>query len=212
MALTIYGSPRSRTMRVLWMATELGLEYTHVPLEFDDPRLKQADFLRINPAGAVPAIVDDGFALAESLAINLYLAKKYGTAGATPLYPSTLAGEAEVWRWSLWVQAHLEPWVQRDALLAGLREASHHAQTAIDAGLRRLDRALAERHWLVGEHFDVADLNVAAVLSPSRTQSLDLRPYEHVVAWLSRCQGRPAALATRRRFQAPADPSGRGTT
>ncbi|MEY2934027.1 MAG: Disulfide-bond oxidoreductase YfcG [Pseudomonadota bacterium] len=189
-------------MRVLWMATELGLEYTHVPLEFDDPRLKQPDFLRINPAGAVPAIVDEGFALAESLAINLYLAKKYGAAGATPLYPSTLPGEAEVWRWSLWAQGHLEPWVQRDALLAGLREASHHAQTAIDAALRRLDAALTERHWLVGDHFDAADLNVAAVLSPSRTQSLDLRPYEHVSAWLSRCHGRPAVLATRRRFQA----------
>jgi glutathione S-transferase len=202
MALTIYGSPRSRTMRVLWMAMELGLEYTHVPLAFDDPQLKQPDFLRINPAGAVPALVDDGFALAESLAINLYLAKKYGTASSTPLYPNTLQGEADVWRWSLWVQGHLEPWVQRDSLLAGLREASHHAQTAIDAALHRLDGVLAERHWLVGDHFNVADLNVAAVLSPSRVQSLDLRPYEHVGTWLARCYGRPAAVATRRRFQA----------
>ena len=132
-------------MRVLWMATELGLEYTHVPLAFNDPCLKQPDFLRINPAGAVPALVDDGFALAESLAINLYLAKRYGIAGPTPLYPSTLQGEADVWRWSLWVQGHLEPWVQRDALLEGLREVSHHAQSAIKAGLRRLDGALAER-------------------------------------------------------------------
>ncbi len=87
MALTIYGSPRSRTMRVLWMAMELGLEYTHVPLAFDDPRLKEPDFLRINPAGAVPALMDDGFVLAESLAINLYLAKKYGTAGRRPSIP-----------------------------------------------------------------------------------------------------------------------------
>lgn len=205
MALTIYGSPRSRTMRVLWMAAELGLEYTHVPLAFDDPRLKQADFLRINPAGAVPAIVDDGFALAESLAINLYLAKKYGTGGSTPLYPGTPEGEAEVWRWSLWVQGHLEPWVQRDALLAGLREVSHHARAAIDAALHRLDGALADRHWLVGDHFDVADLNVAAVLSPSRVQGVDLRPYEHVRTWLARCYGRPAAVATRRRFQAGGD-------
>jgi glutathione S-transferase len=201
MAITIYGSPRSRTMRVLWMAMELGLEYTHVPLAFDDPRLKQPDFLRINPAGAVPAIVDDGFALAESLAINIYLAKKYGAAGLTPLYPSTLQGEAEVWRWSLWVQGHLEPWVQRDALLAGLREASHHARTAIEAALHRLDEALANRHWLVGDHFDAADLNVAAVLSPSRAQSVDLQPYGHVRTWLARCYGRPAAMATRRRFQ-----------
>ena len=75
MALTIYGSPRSRTMRVLWMAAELGLKYTHVPLEFDDPSLKQPEFLRLNVAGAIPTIVDDGVAVSESLAINLYLAK-----------------------------------------------------------------------------------------------------------------------------------------
>lgn len=81
MALVIYGSPRSRTLRVLWMAAELGLEYEHVPLAFDDPALKQPAFLRINPAGAIPAIVDDGFALSESLAINLYLAKRSGAHG-----------------------------------------------------------------------------------------------------------------------------------
>ena len=75
MTLTIYGSPRSRTMRVLWAAAELGLDYVHVPVPFDDPQLKSAGFLRLNPAGAVPTIVDDGFALSESLAINLYLAK-----------------------------------------------------------------------------------------------------------------------------------------
>ena len=87
MTLTIYGSPRSRTMRTLWVAAELGLDYSHVPLAFDDPALKSPEFRRVNPAGAVPAIVDDGFALSESLAINLYLAKKYGSSGAEPLYP-----------------------------------------------------------------------------------------------------------------------------
>jgi glutathione S-transferase len=57
MALTIYGSPYSRTLRVLWAAAELGVSYEHVPLSFDDPALKQADFLRISPSGAIPAIV-----------------------------------------------------------------------------------------------------------------------------------------------------------
>ena len=60
MALTIYGTPRSRTMRVLWLAEELGLQYEHRPLGWDDPFLKTDDFLRLNPAGAIPTIVDDG--------------------------------------------------------------------------------------------------------------------------------------------------------
>ena len=198
MGLTIYGSPRSRTMRVLWAAAELGLTFTHVPLAFDDPALKEAAFLRLNPAGAVPTIVDDGFAVAESLAINLYLAKKYGSGG---LYPAGLRAEAEVWRWTLWVQGHLEPWVQQDALLADMRAAVWpHAQVAIATALGVLDRVLCGRVWLVGDAFSVADLNVAAVLSPSRAQHLDFTAFPHLAAWLARCYTRPAAVETRRRF------------
>jgi len=54
MALVIHGSSRSRTMRVLWMAAELGLDYEHDPIAFDDPALKSAAFLALNPAGAIP--------------------------------------------------------------------------------------------------------------------------------------------------------------
>lgn len=189
-------------MRVLWAAAELGLDYDHVPLAFDDPALKQPDFLAINPAGAVPAIVDDGFALAESLAINLYLAKKYGSEGPEALYPATPEGEAQVWRWSLWAQAHLEPWVQRDRLLADLRAAiGHNAQGVARPALDLLDGRLAAHGWLVGDRFTVGDLNVAAVLSPSRAAELDLSEHVHVRDWLARCYGRPAAVATRRRYQ-----------
>jgi len=202
MGLTIYGSPRSRTMRVLWTANKLGLQYEHVPLAFDDPALETPEFLRINPAAAVPVVLDDGFALSESLAINLYLAKKYGRAGSEALYPATLEGEAAVWRWSLWAQAHLEPWVQRDALLEGLRTViGDHARPNIEAALATLDSELSQRPWLVGDHFTVGDLNVAAVLSPSRAAHIDFGAYGHVRNWLSRCYARPAAVATRRRYQ-----------
>ena len=199
MALTIYGSPRSRTMRTLWMAAELGLDYTHVPYTWDDPRLKEPAFLKLNPAGTIPTIVDDGFALSESLAINLYLAKKYGA--HTTLYPPTAEGEAEVWRWTLWVQAHLEPWVQRDALMLDLRTAiGRHADTAVANALGTLNTALATRPWLCGDHFTVADVNVACVLSPSRAAHLDRRSFVYADDWLRRCYARPAAVATRNRF------------
>ena len=200
MALTIYGTPRSRTMRVLWTVAELGLAYELVPLAVDDPGLKSAEFLAISPNGTIPAIVDDGFALAESMAINLYLAKRYA-AGA--LYPATLAGEADAWRWSLWAQGQLEPWVMQDARLADLRAAAAEAMRAeVERALGLLDRILSGRPWLLGEAFTVADLNVAGVLSPSRSVKLDLRRYDHVRVWLERCYGRPAALETRRRFAA----------
>ena len=198
MALIIHGSPRSRTMRVLWMAAEVGVDFEHDPVDFDDPRLKSDAFLRLNPAGAIPTIEDDSFALSESLAINLYLAKRYGLGS---LYPTSLEGEADAWRWSLWAQGQLEPWLMRDALLADLRAAmAERVSPIIAAALAVLERALAGRTWLVGDGFTVADLNVAAVLSPSRAEHLDLMPYPNVAAWLARCYARPAARATRARF------------
>ena len=65
-----------------------------------------------------------------------------------------------------------------------------------------LDRTLDDHAWLVGDGFTVADLNVACVLSPSRTARLDLSPFPQVHDWLARCYARPAAVATRTRFAA----------
>jgi glutathione S-transferase len=202
LALTIYGSPRSRTMRVLWLAAELDLPFEHVPHAFDDPALKSAEFVRLNPAGAIPTIVDDDFALSESLAINLYLAKKHQQAGASNLYTASAQEEANIWRWSLWAQGHLEPWIQKDALLADLiRAIGDLGNAMIYRSLAVLDRALESDEWLVGSRFTVADLNVAGVLSPSRSRSLDLTRCPRVWEWLIRCYARPAAVAVRQRFQ-----------
>ncbi len=187
-------------MRVLWLARELGLEFDHVGVTHDDPYLKTGAFLALNPGGTIPTIVDDDFALSESLAITLYLAKRYGN-GNAPLYPADAHGEALTWRWSLWAQGHLEPWLQRDAVLAAAIEAlGDHAQAMVDQSLRTLNRALQGRPWLLGADFTVADLNVAAVLSPSRAAALDLSPYEPVVRWLSACYARPACRAARDEF------------
>jgi len=101
--------------------------------------------VRINPAGTIPAIVDDGFALSESLAINLYLAKKYSSGGSRAFYPASLQGEASVWRWSLWAQAHLEPWLQRDSRLEELRMAMEdYVPALVQPALTVLNDVLAK--------------------------------------------------------------------
>jgi len=201
MVLTIFGSPRSRAMRTLWMAEELGVDYQHVPISWDDPWLKTPEFLRLNPAGAVPAIDHDGFGLGESLAINLYLAKTFGSTGSAPLYPGDARSEAEVWRWTLYAQAHLEPWVRRDGGRPVYEGAlAEFALAEAHTALRQLDAYLTRREWLVGDYFTVADFNVACVLSPSRTGPLDMTDHQPTMAWLSRCYGRPAAAAARAKF------------
>lgn len=186
-------------MRVLWMATELDLTFVHHAWEYDDPRLKEADFLRLNPAGTIPTIEDDGFALSESLAINVYLARTYG--GSTGLFPNDPRAQAEVLRWSLWAQGHIEPWVQKDLSLRDvLATLADQTRPVVYHALSILNDVLGRGDWLVGDHFSVADLNIAGVLSPSRSRELDLADYAHVRRWLDRCYARPAALAARKKY------------
>src|SRR6187200_633105 len=102
--LKIYGSVNSRAMRVLWMASELGLAYEHKDWLPRAPETKTPDYRALNANGRVPTIDDDGFILSESMAINLYLAKKH----KSPLYPSDLKKEALALQWSLWETDRLD--------------------------------------------------------------------------------------------------------
>jgi glutathione S-transferase len=193
--LRIYGIARTRAYRALWMAMELGLDYEHLPIEIGDAGARSPEFLAINPNGRLPVIVDDQFVLFESLAITLYLAKKYGK-----LYPGTLEGEAKAWQWSFWAIAEVDRGVNIWSLHAvrlppqernaALRE---EALKVIAAPFQVLDAALAKTPYLLGDDFTVADLNVAAVVS--RAIDMDLSAVPHLKAWLSRCLGRPAARA-----------------
>src|SRR5260370_19327006 len=99
MALKIYGIPRSRAFRTLWMAKELGLDYENVPIGTGGDQTRTPEFLAINPNGHIPAIDDDGFILCESMAINLSLAKKHSPAA---LYPARLEAAARAPQSSLW--------------------------------------------------------------------------------------------------------------
>jgi glutathione S-transferase len=167
--LTIYGVYRSRASRNIWLANELGIPFKLAPvmqlyrlaLEAAEGILntKSLAYLKINPNGRVPSIDDDGLVLHESLAINLYLAKKHGG----PLAPADLVEDGQMTMWALWAANEIElnavtvlihrvarPPAERDPRLA---------QAAIDA-LRApfavLDQALATG-YLVGGRFTVAD-------------------------------------------------------
>ena len=119
--LKIYGHPGSRAARPLWVCRELGLQYEHVPTHFADGGTKSAEFLAINPAGRIPAIDDDGFRLAESMAINIYLAKKHGG----ELAPKSLEDEARMLQWSFWAMTEVEK-----PLLAVLHAAAQSCRRA----------------------------------------------------------------------------------
>ena len=174
---------------------ELGLDYEHLPIEIGEAGARAPEFLAINPNGRLPVIVDDGFVLFESLAITLYLAKKYSPG---KLYPATPEGEAKAWQWSFWAISEVDRGVNIWSLHAvRLPPAERDAQKrdealkVLAAPFRVLDTALAPQPYLLGNDFTVADLNVAAVIS--RAVDMDLSAVPNLKAWLARCLGRPAA-------------------
>jgi glutathione S-transferase len=200
MSLRIYGIARTRAFRALWIAKELGLDHEHVPIEIGEEGARKADYLAINPNGRLPAIEEDGFVLWESLAITLYLAKKHSTGR---LYPAAPHDEAKTWQWTLWALNEVDRGVNIWSLHAvRLPPEDRDAQKLTEAlkviagPFQVLDAALAERPYLVGDDFTVADLNVAAVIS--RAIDMDLSATPRLGAWLRRCLERPAARAARR--------------
>jgi glutathione S-transferase len=191
MSITIYGMPQSRAARCLWMARELGLEHANDPVHFQKTRESSALFSR-NPNQKIPALQDGSFSLFESLAINLYLARKYGA--GTGFHSPTLEHEALVTQWSFWAMTELEKPLL-GLLMAAFgrgdgKEAEH--TEALARPLKVLNDHLAGRAWLVGTQFSTADLNVASVLSWAIPGKLDLSAYPRVAEWLGRCTARPA--------------------
>ncbi len=194
MPLTLYGSSHSRSLRVLWMLEEMGIAYEHKPISFELCG-KDPEYLALNPAGTIPCLVDDGCVLAESLAINLHLAEKMPA-----LLPPGTDARAHALQWSFWVATSLEAEYIRWALHSIWMPESYRrpeqaelALKALQRPLNRLETALKEKSWLIGNDFSVADLNVAGVINLLHGHLGSSQPT--VEDWLSRCLSRPAYLA-----------------
>jgi glutathione S-transferase len=214
--LTIYGVYRSRASRNYWLAGELGIPFKSEPViqayRLKDPNAadapphtRTAAFLKVNPNGHIPSMDDDGVKLHESLAINLYLAKKHGG----PLAPANLAEDGLMTMWSLWAANELEVnALKAMANLTGKLRDPKLAQEAVDA-LRApfavLDKALAATGFLVGGRFTVADINVAEIVRYAMAAPELFEAAPRVKTWLETCHARPAFKAMMaKREQEPA--------
>jgi glutathione S-transferase len=203
--LTIYGVHRSRAARAVWLANELGLAFVHVPVvqryrlsaeaAISALHTRSPDFLKVNPNGHIPAIEDDGLVLSESLAINLYLAKKHGG----PLAPADLAEDAMMTMWALWAATEVEPHAiqvlnHRQAKRPEERDgnAADAAISALRAPFAVLEATLAASGYIVGGRFTVADINTAEVFRYAMPAPELFEAAPRVTAWLAACHARPA--------------------
>jgi glutathione S-transferase len=180
--LTLYGTRQSRAFRCLWMLEEAGVDYRLEAVDFAKGEARNPAFLRINPNGKVPALVDGELTLFESLAINLHLARCYA-ADLWPLHPN---GESRLFQWTIWAMGELE----------GPHDAANRSNTDLDAdalhtSLDALRATLLDQDYLLENRFTVADLNTASVLLRPKIRPFAARD-KQLGDWFRRCTSRPA--------------------
>lgn len=204
--LKIYGVYRSRATRPLWLIEELGIPFELVPIiqayRLPEPMAAEApintlsaDFLGLNPMGSIPSMDDDGFVLHESLAISLYLARKYGG----EVGPRDINEEALMIQWSLFAATSIEASALK---IQQTRADTDDGKAEIEVAARLLKRPfdVLEKHFsrnshMVGGRFTVADINVAEIVRYAQGHEALFENRPALKAWLETCQARPAFKA-----------------
>lgn len=207
--ITLYGVYRSRATRPLWLLAECGVEFTHVPViqsyRLGQPKAADAplntaspEFLAINPIGQVPVLVEDDLVLSESLAITLYIARRYGGM----LGPQSDAETALMEQWALFAATAIEDSALNILMTQNTGGDTPEAQSHIAIcaeklrrPLARLQKQLERSEWLMGPRFTVADINTAECVRYAQGHPSLLDEFPAVKAWLARSQSRPAFQA-----------------
>ena len=194
--MKLYGFAPTRTIRAVWALQELGIDYQFVQVDLTQGQHQEPEFLRVNPAGKLPALVDGDTVLTESVAIVLYLAEKYPDKG---LLPADLRDRAQVYRWLLFAATELEQPLWRIARHESLYPEQERIPGDIPLARRDftdmaavLEQHLQGRTFLVGERVSVADFVMAYTLDWANEVRL-LERFPASRAYMERLYARPAA-------------------
>jgi glutathione S-transferase len=194
--IQIYGSPRSSAGRCFVMLEEAGLKYEIPALDIMGKKEhKDEEFLKLNPNGKVPCLIDDGFVLWESAAIVTYLAEKYK--------PELLGANAQekglVQQWAFWTMTEAQPpmvdiLIQKIFVPEGKKDLAliERREKQIPGILEVLEQSLTNKKFLVGEKYSVADLMAASAVNIAFGIQLDLSRFTNIKAWMAEVKSRPA--------------------
>jgi glutathione S-transferase len=194
--MQLYEFAPTRSIRVRWTLQELGVEFESVTINLADGEHRRPEFLKLNPAGRLPVLIDDDFVLTESVAIVLYLAEKYSHKG---LLPIDLKQRAQVNRWLLFTATELEQPLWRIARHTALYP--EHLRLTAEVSLARQDftdmaavmeEHMQERKFIVGDTLTIADIVGAYTLDwANEVQLLD--DFPHLLRYMERIYARPNA-------------------
>ena len=195
--LKIYHSKQSRSMRVVWLCEEVGLDYTLSSFAMFTAEMKTKDYLRIHPLGKVPAIEDDGFILWETGAIFEYLVDKYSDGELIP--PRGTESGALAAQWIGYgenpltiimgeVAAHGGPMPEEMRLPALVDRGNEIAPALVGV----VERALADKVYILGDDFSAADIMLGFGLNIAQHLGFVSEQTPRALAYCDRLRARPA--------------------
>nr|WP_315849428.1 glutathione S-transferase family protein [uncultured Rhodoferax sp.] len=197
MAVHIWGRLSSLNVRkVVWAAQETGVAFTRSDAGMAYGVVKTPEYLAMNPNALVPTLQDGDFVLWESNAIVRYLCAKYGDA---TLYPQDLGARFDAERWMDWQQTTLNrdsggafaqwfrtPADQRDAAVIARSTAN------TEPAMAQLNDHLADRAYVGGAHFSMADIPVACDVHRWFGLPQPRPAWPHLERWFAGILARPA--------------------
>ena len=192
--IDLYTASTPNGWKVSILLEELGMPYHVIPIDFDTQDQKTPEFLKINPNGRIPAIIDRAngdFAVFESGAIMIYLAKKSGK-----LLPRDDKGESRVTQWLMFQMAGIGPMMGQANVF--YRYFPEKIQPAIDRyqnECRRLfevlNTQLQGRDYLCDE-YSIADIANWCWVRIYEWSGVNVEGLDNLMAWLARLEARPA--------------------
>ncbi len=201
--LTVYGVPQSRSTRILWMLEELQQPYEFKSINFSKGESQAPEYLAINPAGKVPALLDGDFVLTESAGINTYLGDKFEARHLIPAPGTELRGKYEQWCYFAVCELEQPLWTMGKHRFAipeeyRVEEIFPTAEWEFQKALALFSQGLNDNDYILGENFSAADILLCQTLFwamsfEQKIEQQNLRDY------IERLQSRPALIKAKER-------------
>jgi len=196
MAFTLYTAPTPNGWKISIALEEMGLPYEVKVVDFASNEQKSPWYVKLNPNGRIPTLLDDGFALFESGAILIYLAEKTGR-----FLPRDVQGRSRVIQWLMFQMSAVGPMMGQANVF--LRYFPEKIQPAIDRYQREvtrlfgiLDQQLAGHEYIAGD-YSIADMALWPWVSGYEWSGVSIAEFANLQRWLAQVGDRPAVQAGR---------------
>ena len=187
--LKLYGMELSFPVnRVRFCLNAMGIDYEYIRINPISGETQTEDFLKLSPAGKIPAIDDDGFGLSESNTIMKYIARKHNS----DFYPTDIVAQANVDMWLDFIAIHVGNGFGKvifNKILAPAIDAKVDEQSMQDGYgfitrfLGVIDQQLAKSTYIAGEELSIADFCLLGTVDPAEAIGVDMSEYPHLAAW-----------------------------